>query len=139
MANIAQSVNVLSPLLTKDPLTRQAIYYPLHLFSKYMRGQSLAFHVRCPEYQGSMDEAVSADGTNFAWLNSMCDLPLLDVSAYIGDAVISYGDSVQYVLLAVVNASEMEEFSPMFDIFGREQVCEVEVFTFTGSGRAAMI
>lgn len=136
MANIAQSVNVLSPLLTtKDSLTKQTIYYPLYLFSKYMRGQSVAVHVRCPEYEGSMERAVSADGSNFAWLNGTCDLPLLDVSASINDAV--DGEELgKYMSLAVVNASESEEFSPAIDIFGRVKQCKV--FTVTGTGPNAM-
>lgn len=138
MANIAQSVNVLSPLLTtKDSLTKQTIYYPLYLFSKYMRGQSLAVHVRCAEYQDSMEKAVSADGTNFAWLNGMCDLPLLDVSACLGDAVAVDGEEEgKYVSLAVVNASESEQVWPAFDIAGGVRACKV--FTVTGAGPAVM-
>ena len=136
MANIAQSINVLSPLLTtKDGLVKQTIFYPLYLFSKYMRGQSLAVHVRCPEYQGSMEKAVSADGSNFAWLNGTGDLPLLDVSASVGDAV-DDEEPGTYVSLAVVNASDTEKFAPAFDIAGGTK--RTKVFTLSGSDPAAM-
>jgi len=39
IACIAQSVNVISPLITSPTgLFKQTIYYPLYLFSQYMRG-----------------------------------------------------------------------------------------------------
>lgn len=140
MANIAQSVNVLSPLLTTPTtLTKQTIYYPLYLFSKYMRGHALAVHVRCPEYKGDMAKAVSADGSDFGWLNGTVDLPLLDVSAAIGPAV--KGDEEgqgMYVSLAIVNASEDEHFMPDFDIAGGLEWRKVRVFTVTGHGVGAM-
>lgn len=138
MANIAQSVNVLSPILTtKQGLTKQTIFYPLYLFSKYMRGQSLAVHVRSPQYEGDMEKAVSADGSNFAWLNGTCDLPLLDVSASVGEAV-EGEEKGRYVSLAVVNASENETFAPEFDIAGGLEGRKVRVFTVTADSTSAM-
>lgn len=136
MANIAQSVNVLSPILTsKDGLVKQTIFYPLFLFSKYMRGKALAVHVRCPEYKGSMEKAVSADGTNFAWLNGTVDLPLLDVSASVGDAV-DDEEPGTYVSLAVVNASDSDKFAPAFDITGGPK--KTRVFTLSGNDPLAI-
>lgn len=136
MANIAQSVNVLSPILTtKEGLVKQTIFYPLYLFSKYMRGHSLAVHVRSPEYKESMEKALSADGTNFAWLNSTCDLPLLDVSASKGPAV-DGEEPGKYVSLAVVNASDTDKFAPAFDIAGGAR--RTNVFTLSGSDPKAM-
>lgn len=53
MATIAQSVNVIAPLMTTEHgVVKQATYWPLLLFSKYMRGQSLATHVRPRGYKG---------------------------------------------------------------------------------------
>ncbi|KKY18816.1 putative glycoside hydrolase family 51 protein [Phaeomoniella chlamydospora] len=90
MATIAQSVNVIAPLMTtSEGVVKQTIYWSLLLFSKYMRGQSLATHVRSPTYNGH---------TYPEWLSSTMDLPLLDVSAALGDD--------DYMNLAVVNASE---------------------------------
>ncbi|OXG41202.1 alpha-N-arabinofuranosidase [Cryptococcus neoformans] len=42
IACLAQSVNVISPLMTKpDGIVRQTLYYPLQLFSKYMKNGHL--------------------------------------------------------------------------------------------------
>jgi alpha-N-arabinofuranosidase len=92
MATIAQSVNVIAPLMTTTRgVVKQTTYWPLLLFSKYMRGRSLAAHVRSTAYTGrTMPE----------WLASTMDLPLLDVSAALSD------DS--FVNLAVVNLSSTE-------------------------------
>lgn len=86
MANIAQSVNVISPLMTnKNGLIKQTTWWPLLLYSKYMRGTSLAVSVRAGEYTGE---------TQPAWLRAAVDTPWLDVSASIKDG---------WVTLAVVN------------------------------------
>lgn len=139
MANIAQSVNVLSPLLTTpESLTKQTIYYPLYLYSRYMRGRTLAVHVRSPEYEGSMDKALSADGTNFGWLRGTCDLPLLEVSAAVGGAVDDGEEEGRWVTLAVVNANDEEEIAPEFDIAGGLQGKRVKIFTVTASKILAM-
>ena len=59
MANIAQSVNVISPLMTtKDGIVKQTTWWPLLLFSKYMRGHTLATHVGCEMYEGETGEYV---------------------------------------------------------------------------------
>jgi alpha-L-arabinofuranosidase len=92
MATIAQSVNVISPLMTTERgVIKQTTYWPLLLFSKYMRGKSLATHVRATSYTGR---------TFPEFLASTVDLPLLDVSAALSD------DGCMN--LAVVNNSEIE-------------------------------
>jgi alpha-L-arabinofuranosidase len=93
MATIAQSVNVISPLMTTERgVVKQTTYWPLLLFSTYMRGQSLATHVRSAAYTGrTMPE----------WLQTTMDMPLLDVSAALDDN--------GYLNLAVVNISESQE------------------------------
>ncbi|KIY73958.1 glycoside hydrolase family 51 protein [Cylindrobasidium torrendii FP15055 ss-10] len=51
IACIAQSVNVISPLITSpEGLFKQTTYYPLHLFSNLMQGLSLDVHVKSPVY-----------------------------------------------------------------------------------------
>ncbi|RDW87539.1 glycoside hydrolase family 51 protein [Coleophoma crateriformis] len=90
MATIAQSVNVIAPLMTTERgITKQTTYWPLLLFTKYMRGKTLACHVRAPAYTGR---------TFPGWLQSTMDTPLLDVSAALSDD--------GYLNLAVVNISE---------------------------------
>ncbi|CAI4217664.1 unnamed protein product [Parascedosporium putredinis] len=93
MATVAQSVNVISPLMTSPTgLFKQPTYWPLLLFSKYMRGKSIAVHVRCTAYQGK---------TSPEWLQSTCDIPKLDVSAAIDG---------EWINLAVVNVDDEKSY-----------------------------
>jgi alpha-N-arabinofuranosidase len=113
MANIAQSVNVISPLMThKDGLVKQTIWWPLLLFSKYMRGAAIALNVRAPEYTGR---------TNPAWIRATIETPLLDCSATRGDD--------GYVNLAVANLSEERDFEVAL---GGVKAGEVKVFVVSG-------
>jgi len=94
MANIAQSVNVISPLMTsKDGVFKQTTWWPLLLFSKYMRGHTVAVNVRSPEYMGR---------TQPAWIRGTIETPFLDCSATVS------GDG--YANLAVANLSEEKDF-----------------------------
>lgn len=95
MANIAQSVNVISPLMTtKNGIIKQTTWWPLLLFSKYMRGHNLATHVACEAYEGE---------TAPAWIQGAVDMPWLDVSATI--------DGKGMVSMAVVNLSMEQAFA----------------------------
>ncbi|MFM7838459.1 MAG: alpha-N-arabinofuranosidase [Chitinophagaceae bacterium] len=51
MANMAQLVNVIAPMMvTQDKLWKQPIFYPLQLFARHARGQSLQTFVDCATY-----------------------------------------------------------------------------------------
>jgi alpha-N-arabinofuranosidase len=51
MANMAQLVNVIAPMMiTKDKLWLQTIYYPLQLFAANCEGIALENYVDCPTY-----------------------------------------------------------------------------------------
>jgi alpha-L-arabinofuranosidase len=77
MCNIAQSVNVLSPLMTtKDGVIKQTIWYPYELFCKFMKGSLVQVHVGCEYYEGS---------TTPDWLRSVRETPYIDISATIDD------------------------------------------------------
>ena len=93
MANLAQNVNVIAPLTTlKNGLYKQATWWPLLLFSKYMRGWSVATHVTCAAYEGE---------TEPAWLRSAMDIPVLDISATVNEE--------GWVSMVVVNTDLKEE------------------------------
>lgn len=93
MATIAQSVNVISPLMTSPTgIYKQTTYWPLLLFSKYMHGKSVAVHVRCGAYRGK---------TNPEWIQSTCVVPKLDVSAAVDG---------EWMHVAVVNVDEEHSF-----------------------------
>lgn len=113
MANIAQSVNVISPLMTtKDGLVKQTTWWPLLLFSKYMRGHTIGVHVSCPEYEGP---------TAPAWIRGTIETPWLDVSASISDD--------GWVAVAVVNVHETEGFKTKIDGIANS---EVDVYVISG-------
>ncbi|KAF1997807.1 glycoside hydrolase family 51 protein [Amniculicola lignicola CBS 123094] len=113
MANIAQSVNVISPLMTsKDGLVKQTIWWPLLLFAKYMRGHSIALNIRSPEYTGR---------TEPKWIRAAIETPYLDSSAGI--------DNKGYVSLAVTNVHEQKDFEVSLD-----GVKEGDVKVYTVSG-----
>lgn len=114
MANIAQTVNVISPLMTtKSGIVKQATWWPLLLFSKYMRGWTVGVHVRAGAYDGK---------TEPTWLQGVLEqgASLLDVSASV--------DEEGVLSLVVVNISEKEDFE--VDLTGAGK--EVEVYTVTG-------
>ncbi|KAL2131353.1 hypothetical protein VTI74DRAFT_5242 [Chaetomium olivicolor] len=117
MANIAQSVNVISPLMTSEKgLVKQTIWWPLLLFSKYMRGHTVAVNVRAEEYTGR---------TNPAWIRATVETPLLDCSAVVGED--------GFVNLAVANLSEEKDFA--VDLAG-VRAEKVDVFTVSGENVA---
>lgn len=92
MCNIAQSVNVLSPLMTTKGVWKQTTWFPLLLFRKYMHGQTVFCSVRCGVYEGR---------TRPEWIRNNIDTPWLDVSAALSND--------GWMSLAVVNISESKE------------------------------
>ncbi|KAI5458262.1 family 51 glycoside hydrolase [Mariannaea sp. PMI_226] len=118
MANIAQSVNVISPLMTsKDGIMKQPTWWPLLLFSKYMRGETIALNVRSGEYEGP---------TEPAWIRGTIETPWLDASAALKDGVVS---------LAVVNIHEEKDLeTELRGIAGKE----VEVYSVSGDNVAVV-
>jgi alpha-N-arabinofuranosidase len=101
-------------MTTERGFVKQTTYWPLLLFSRYMRRKSLATHVRSLAYKGK---------TCSAWLESTVDLPLLDVSTALSDDV--------WMTLAVVDISETEDMSPTLPVQTIEG--SVRVFAIGGS------
>lgn len=116
MACIAQSVNVISPLMTTpEGIVKQTTWWPLYLFSRFMRGWTVSAHVSCGTYEGE---------TAPVWLRSAVQTPWLDVSASVGED--------GFANLAVVNIHEEKSFETKVEgVSG-----QVEVFTVTGEGVA---
>lgn len=114
MANLAQSVNVISPLMTTaEGISKQTTWWPLWLFSRHMRGWTVGVHVRAGAYDGV---------TEPKWLQAVLDqgASWLDVSASVNEE----GE----LSLVVVNISETEDLETEVNGVGSE----VEVFTITG-------
>lgn len=85
MANLAQLVNVIAPIITSEKgMFKQTIFYPLQLFANNVYGKSLDVFVDCEKYNtekffNSKDRLP----TQFK------DVPYLDVSAtYSGDEIV---------------------------------------------------
>lgn len=113
MANIAQSVNVISPLMTtKTGIVKQTTWWPLWLFCRFMKGKLVACHVSGEEYDGV---------TKPLWLRGVARTPWLDVSAT--------RDVDGWVSVCVVNAHE----SRGFDVDFQGASGAVQVFTVTGA------
>ncbi|KAK0438303.1 glycoside hydrolase family 51 protein [Armillaria borealis] len=104
IACIAQSVNVISPIITSPQgLFKQTTYYPLHLFTNLMRGASLAVHVNSPVYTGP---------TVPTWIKQL-DTHMPDaakLTKYI-DVSAVYVEESKEVRVAVVNRHESEDFT----------------------------
>lgn len=127
MANIAQSVNVLGPVSTRRDggpgLIKQTLWWPLLLFSKYMRGKTLGVHLSASTYEGP---------TFPAWIRKTTPTPWLDVSC-------AYDEAASYVNLAVVNVNDEEDVTANLDLqnalpagLGADKQQEVQVFTVGG-------
>jgi alpha-N-arabinofuranosidase len=116
MACIAQSVNVISPLMaTKDGITKQTSWWPLLLFSQYMQGWTVGVHVSCGAYEGK---------TSPAWVRSVKDTPWLDVSAASGDD--------GFINMVVINVHETRDLKT--EVQGAFNTGLVNIYTVTGSG-----
>ena len=84
MANMAQLVNVIAPMMvTNDKLWLQTIYYPLQLFAANCNGYALDAFVQCETYDDKEYKKI----------------PYLDVSS-------SYNDKTQEMTINVVNKNE---------------------------------
>jgi alpha-N-arabinofuranosidase len=108
MANMAQLVNVIAPMMvTNGKLWMQPIYYPLQLFAQNCQGQNLQTFVQCDRY----------DAGDYK------QIPYLDVTSV-------YNDKTKEVIINVVNrhkdkaieTSMMNEFGKWT---GKAQVFEV--------------
>ncbi|KAF9003031.1 glycoside hydrolase superfamily [Cyathus striatus] len=110
IACIAQSVNVISPIITSpEGLFRQTTYYPLHLFANLMRGSSLDVHVTTPSpdsvYTGPTVPAFMKDLTIHT-PDSAKLTKFVDVSA----VVATTSEGAKQIRIAALNRHESEEF-----------------------------
>jgi len=113
MACIAQTVNVISPLMTtKDGITKQTTWWPLWLFSRFMHGSTISVRVGCGVWEKSKTEP--------GWVGGVMEQNWLDVSACV--------DSEGWVNVVVVNVHEEKGFETEIEgVAG-----DVVVWTVTG-------
>ncbi|KAL3452733.1 alpha-L-arabinofuranosidase [Aspergillus insuetus] len=112
MACIAQSVNVISPLMTNiGGITKQTTWWPYELFCKFMRGHLVAVNLACDVYEGP---------TKPVWIRAVRETPFMDVSATL--------DEEGWITTCVVNYHLEKEMETVFS--GAEGV--VSVYSITG-------
>lgn len=105
MANLAQLVNVIAPIVTRpDGLFLQTIYHPLRLFADHLRKVALDVHVDCETHD--LVEVHRSGG----WPHRVADLgpfPVLDVTATTAE----HGDGLT---VSVVNRSPTDAVDTRF-------------------------
>ena len=74
MACLAQSVNAISPLMTtKEGIMKQTTWWPLWLFCRFMKGETISVHVFCEAYQGKTARGwwlgMRPEGGGIPWLD----------------------------------------------------------------------
>ncbi|KAK5954264.1 hypothetical protein OHC33_004837 [Knufia fluminis] len=117
MACLAQSVNVISPLMTTETgLIKQTSWFVYELFCRFVRGHKVDVVVNCGCYQGD---------TSPAWLRDSVkgrEMRWLDVSASV--------DGEGWCVVCVVNAHEGEDI--VTAVGGVDGGTEVEVYEVNG-------
>jgi len=94
MANLAQMVNVLAPIITSERgLVLQAPYHVLRLYSTLMRGTAVDVHVRSDTYVFGPEQETSP------WPHRVADLGPFDLV----DAVAVTSDEGARLTMAVIN------------------------------------
>lgn len=118
MACIAQSVNVIAPLMTHaEGVVRQTTWWPLWLFARFMRGWTVSAHVSSGVYEGETAPEWLRGGTRA--------IPWLDVSACV--------DEDGWVGLAVVNVHEQKDLTSRVEgVAAAAAGGKVSVYTVTG-------
>ncbi|KAF5346825.1 hypothetical protein D9756_010564 [Leucocoprinus leucothites] len=128
IACIAQSVNVISPIITSPTgLFRQTTYYPLHLFSNLMRGSSLDVYVTTPS--GNPSSTIYTGPTVPKFVQDLTPhtpdskklTKFVDVSAVLATtpSTTSGGPGGREIRIAILNKHEAEEYDIPI-VFGRE-------------------
>lgn len=124
MANLAQLVNVIAPIVTRpDGLFLQTIYHPLRLFAEHLRPVALDVHVDCDTHD--LVEVVKAPG---GWPHRVSDLgpfPVLDVTA-------SIGERGEGLTLSVVNRSPTDAVDAQLRFADAFEACAATVERVAG-------
>ncbi|KAF8873880.1 glycoside hydrolase family 51 protein [Infundibulicybe gibba] len=142
IACIAQSVNVISPIITSPTgLFRQTTYFPLHLFSTLMRGKSLSVHVTTPSpetvYNGPTVPAfirnLDTHTPDSAKLTKFIDVSAVLASAPEQGGSVSGENGNTELRIAILNRSDTHSFDVSL-LFGpavsvRDQVRVHEVWS----------
>ena len=124
MANIAQMVNVIAPIVTNpDGLFLQTIYHPLRLYAENMLGTALDVHVDSPRRAISDDEIAGA-GHKVADLGPF---RLLDATATFQE-----GDGT--LVLAVTNRDQADAIEAGISLADGAELTLTRIYEVNGAG-----
>jgi alpha-L-arabinofuranosidase len=128
MANLAQLVNVLAPILTTaDGLVLQTSYHVFRLYSNHMRGEAVDVHV-----DGDVYTLLPADETS-RWPHRVADLgPFLLL-----DAVAVVDRQGRGISVAVVNRSLTDDIVASVVVAGLPTWLDATAYELTGGVDAA--
>jgi alpha-N-arabinofuranosidase len=125
MANLAQMVNVLAPIVTSQTgLVLQTSYHVFQLYSTLMRGEAVDVHV-----EGSAHTLLPADETS-RWPHRVADLGPFTVL----DAVAVVDEAGNRVSLAVVNRNLSQDILASVVIPGFGDSCAGVAYEINGGG-----
>jgi alpha-N-arabinofuranosidase len=124
IANYAQMVNVIAPMITSsDGLYLQTVYHPLRLYAEHMQAVALDVFVLSPRHALAAEPPARTDRS---WnVSDLGPFDLLDVSATVDEAG-------RELCLAVVNRSLDESPSTTVEVGGRVLSGEVRVYEVNG-------
>jgi alpha-L-arabinofuranosidase len=118
MANLAQLVNVIAPIVTnEDGLLLQSIYHPLRLFGEHLGEAAVDIEVDCDTH----DFVPSAEPG--PWPSNFADLGPFPVL----DAVATWSPTNRKAMLSVVNRSPDTDVTAELDVRGSLSSGEVSV------------
>ncbi|KAG8855312.1 hypothetical protein FRB96_007110 [Tulasnella sp. 330] len=125
MANYAQAVNVIAPIITSPTgLFKQPIFHPLRLFAQFMGGalgqgsSSLQLHVQSPCYEGV---------TLPHWIGTVRregGCKWIDASAVLSG---SSGSPERSIRVALVNRHKTESFAVYLNFLGPKAPTEIDI------------
>jgi alpha-N-arabinofuranosidase len=133
IANLAQIVNVIAPILTRgDDLLIQSIYHPFEMFSKRRKGIALRTAVRGPGYQGSrhggvhyLDCSAILDGRRLSvFATNRSQDEEMDLTVEVADRSIALPESAE--LLTGTDAKAANSFDAP-DVIRREDFQSIEI------------
>lgn len=111
MANLAQLVNVIAPIVTSpDGLFLQTIYHPLRLFAEHLGKQAVDVHTECQRREFTNEQLPGPRPDHR--IAGLGPFPVLDVVAT------RSGPAVHQFMISVINRSPDEDITAEFDIRG---------------------
>jgi alpha-N-arabinofuranosidase len=123
IANLAQLVNVIAPIVTsKEGLFLQTIYHPLRLYAEQMQDVVLDVHVEGPQVSLSAENDASDWGQKIARLGPFQQL----------DAVATVNEAGSVLTLAVINRDKEQAYATCIELCSASRIREGVAYEVNG-------